>query len=289
MSAPRCRICLRSNVAEINAALLAGAGERTVAKQFGHSKSAVHQHRARHIPEPAAVPTAAAGTEGLQEIRGELRRLATRSEVKGDFRGSVAALESLGRIDAEIAKVEALRPAARPGLTDKRADELTRLIVSEGARNPEFRSAVLKKCGPRDLWVALKPRLTEQPDLRREVLAAATEVEARSVPKFAGPPPPPEPAPTLEEPPSSADPPDMTAEPEADSASVLAFKPTPEALVRDLMVFRRAIPWRRLRAGALVEVEQLLLARLKSDNEADRLAAWGELTRIRDERDRQPQ
>ena len=48
---PSCSICLHIKRSEIEKALIAGESERSIAKRFGASASAIHRHKVEHRAE----------------------------------------------------------------------------------------------------------------------------------------------------------------------------------------------------------------------------------------------
>lgn len=109
MKAGFCAVCTDDEKrAEIDAAHIAGASIRELAKRFARSKDTVQKHVRFHIPAATQRAVAAAhvreadhGDSILAEVGGlqsEARRLQSRAEGKRDYRTAIAALRELVRL-----------------------------------------------------------------------------------------------------------------------------------------------------------------------------------------------
>ncbi len=102
-----CSICSHAQRADIDAALLAGEPERTIADRFGISKSALHRHR-QHIAEAVQAQqalTAARLLRDLAELQVRALALLTKAEKLDDLR---AAAQLIGQARGMIATAAGL-------------------------------------------------------------------------------------------------------------------------------------------------------------------------------------
>lgn len=108
MKAGFCAVCSDPDRAQLDAAHIAGASIRELAKTFGRNKDTVQRHVRHHIP--AATERAAAtarvreaehGDSILAEVadlQSEARRLQNRAEEKRDYRTAISAIRELVRL-----------------------------------------------------------------------------------------------------------------------------------------------------------------------------------------------
>ena len=86
---PRCTICRHPDSELVNAALIGGASERTVADRFELSRAAVHRHAANHVPALAAKAIAAQdvdrGAQIAEEVQTVLRRIRKMSDACDEY------------------------------------------------------------------------------------------------------------------------------------------------------------------------------------------------------------
>jgi len=111
-----CSICQRANRSAIDAALLQGDSVRSVAAQFGLTKSAVARHRSGHL---AVIASAAARLVApAAEINADVNR--ARAVLAGEMPTGATALglhDLLGRIETSLSRLEnAAVSAANEGL-----------------------------------------------------------------------------------------------------------------------------------------------------------------------------
>ena len=111
-----CTVCTHPDRAAIDRALVAGDAYRNIAQRTGTSATALHRHKADHIPAKlaqAAVATQAADAiDLLSEVRALRRKaysLLLQAEAAGDIRTALAGvrearacLELLGEMEGEI-------------------------------------------------------------------------------------------------------------------------------------------------------------------------------------------
>lgn len=99
-----CTVCLHPKRSEVDAALLAGEPLRTIADQFGPSKTALLRHREHVAPALAVAKQAAAVADAdslLEKVRGlevDARRIGKAAETAGDARIALGAVRELTRI-----------------------------------------------------------------------------------------------------------------------------------------------------------------------------------------------
>lgn len=108
MKAGFCAVCNDGDRSQLDAAHIAGASIRELAKRFGRNKDTVQKHVRHHIPAAAERATAAAhvreaehGDSILAEVadlQSEARRLQSRAEGKRDYRTAIAAIRELVRL-----------------------------------------------------------------------------------------------------------------------------------------------------------------------------------------------
>ena len=106
-----CTVCLHPRRPEVDAALLAGEPLRTIADQFGRSKTALLRHREHVVPALALAKQAAEVADAdslLEKVRGleaDARRIAAAAEVAADLRTALAGVRELTRIVELLARL----------------------------------------------------------------------------------------------------------------------------------------------------------------------------------------
>lgn len=108
MKAGFCAVCSDANRSELDAAHIAGASIRELAKRFGRNKDTVQRHVRSHIPAATERAAAAAHVREaehgdsilaeLGDLQNEARRLQSRAEGKRDYRTAIAAVRELVRL-----------------------------------------------------------------------------------------------------------------------------------------------------------------------------------------------
>lgn len=151
--AVRCAVCRHPDRVAIDEALLRGEPVRAIAARFGTSKSTVHDHfKNVHVSkvlakaaDAAAVADGGALLAKVQEVEGEVRRLATKAERGGDVRGAltgqrelVRILELLGRLSGELRSRTEINLVVSP-----QWQEVQRKILEALAPFPAARAAVV--------------------------------------------------------------------------------------------------------------------------------------------------
>jgi len=111
-----CTICTNPDRAAIDRALVAGDAYRTIAQRYGTSATALHRHKADHLPAKLAQAAAATQTADAIDLLSEVRALRRKAyslllqaEAAGDIRTALAGvrearacLELLGEMEGEI-------------------------------------------------------------------------------------------------------------------------------------------------------------------------------------------
>lgn len=119
---PNCSICVHALRHEIDVSIVGGASERSVAKQFGVSASAVHRHiSGGHVQEVLrAAKKAEVVQEGLdlQRIISEniedLRSLSQEARAHGSYTAAVQALGHIFRAAEILKKTDGDKPPDAP-------------------------------------------------------------------------------------------------------------------------------------------------------------------------------
>ena len=107
-----CTICVHSQRAEIEAALIAGEGYRTIADRWSVSKTALIRHKTDHISAYLAkaneAETASQADDLLAKvatIEAEAKRIAKKAEDAGDLRTAMSGIRELARLVELLAKL----------------------------------------------------------------------------------------------------------------------------------------------------------------------------------------
>jgi transposase-like protein len=158
-----CTICIHPDRPAIDAALVGGAVLRNIAQQFGTSATALHRHKADHLP--AAVATAHEAEqvakaddllEQLQALRNKAMALLLKAEAAGDYRTALAGIrearaciETLLEVEGELDR----RPQVNITISAEWI-EIRSVILLALQAHPEARQAVVTALGRVDTNVA---------------------------------------------------------------------------------------------------------------------------------------
>jgi len=146
-----CSICRHPDRAAIDRALVAGDAYRTIAQRTGTSATALHRHRADHIPVKLARADAATQTADASDLLTEVRALRRKAyslllkaEAAGDIRTALAGvrearacLELLGEMEGEIDRRPIVNVLVAPEWVAVRSALMAALLPY-----PEARAAV---------------------------------------------------------------------------------------------------------------------------------------------------
>jgi len=157
-----CTICTHPDREAIDAALVAGDGFASIAREYAVSQDAVARHRAGHLPERMARTPKAAEVAHADDLLGQVRALRSKAmsillaaERQGDLRTALAGirearacLELLLEVEGEIDRRPVVNVLVAPewlavraelldvlrGYPDARQAVAARLVALEGAR-----------------------------------------------------------------------------------------------------------------------------------------------------------
>jgi hypothetical protein len=148
-----CSICTHEQRAPIDHALIAGEALRDIARQWRVSKDAVARHKADHLPahlkQAKDVETVAAADDLLTKVKAievEAKRIARKTERKGDLRTVMASLRELARLIELLARLRGAGQGSHTVvniLVTPQWHALRTTIVAALAPFPEARAAVL--------------------------------------------------------------------------------------------------------------------------------------------------
>lgn len=158
-----CTICAHPSRAAIDAALVAGDAFRNIAERFGTSATALHRHKADHLPAAVAAAHQAETVAQADDLLRQLRGLHAKSvslllaaERAGDLRTALAGVrEARGCLDV-LLEVE--------GELDRRAQ------VNVLVAHPEWLA----------IRTAIMDALTRHPAARQDVLSALATVDTHA-------------------------------------------------------------------------------------------------------------
>jgi len=143
-----CSICSHPDRAAIDRALVAGEAYRTIAQRYGTSATALHRHKADHIPvklAQAAVATQTAEASDLltevRDLRAKAYSLLLKAEAAGDIRTALSGvreargcLELLGEMEGEIDRRPVVNILVAPEWVAVRSALMAALVPYPDAR-----------------------------------------------------------------------------------------------------------------------------------------------------------
>jgi len=110
----KCTICIHSQREEIDEALLLSATPlRTIADQFGISKTALLRHKTDHIPtdlvkakDAKEVCRAESLLDKLVSLKSDAERITQKAEIKDDLKTALSGIREQSRIIEILAKMQ---------------------------------------------------------------------------------------------------------------------------------------------------------------------------------------
>ena len=157
-----CSVCTNPHRADVDKALVGGASNRAVARQYGLSKDAVARHRAQHVSEKLAKAEAAAevaeATDLLREVRALRSKaygLLLKAEAAGDIRTALAGvreargcLELLAELEGELDRKPTINILVAPEWLTVRSAMLDALAPFPEARVAVAGRLIALEAGP---------------------------------------------------------------------------------------------------------------------------------------------
>lgn len=118
-----CTVCKHPDRAKIDAEIVGGTGNLTIAKRYHLSKDAVRRHGEGHLParlamaaEAVEVASADALLGQLERLRGDAERIKRKAERGRDFKTALAGVRELTRLVELAARLAGELPTANVNL-----------------------------------------------------------------------------------------------------------------------------------------------------------------------------